>query len=157
MKMLFSFIVARELHNPPSAIAASTAAIQMELSRIACPVRETNSVTVIATVADEFVTEVENLRGRRVEDLPADEYSRVEDIVRRKIEPLMAAGADKIVLGCTHFPHLKSVIEKVASGKAEVIEPSEAVARQAARVLAKLGLEAPDGASAKHVFISTSD
>ena len=114
-------------------------------------------VTVIATVADEFVTEVENLRGRRVEDLPADEYSRVEDIVRRKIEPLMAAGADKIVLGCTHFPHLKSVIEKVASGKAEVIEPSEAVARQAARVLAKLGLEAPDGASAKHVFISTSD
>lgn len=114
-------------------------------------------VTVIATVADEFVTEVENLRGRRVEDLPSDDYRRVEDVVRRKIEPLIAAGADKIVLGCTHFPHLKSVIEKVASGKADVIEPSEAVARQAARVLAKLKLEAPADASASHVFISTSD
>jgi len=114
-------------------------------------------VTVLATVADEFVVEVERLRGRRVDDLPANEYERVEGIVRKKIEPLIAAGADKIVLGCTHFPHLRPVIEKVASGKADVVEPSEAVAKQAARVLAKLGLEAPEGAAAKHIFISTKN
>ena len=59
----------------------------------------------------------------------------VERIVRKKIEPLLKAGADKIVLGCTHFPHLKPVIERVCAGRAEVIDPSEAVARQAKRVL----------------------
>ena len=50
----------------------------------------------------------------------------------------MKAGADKIVLGCTHFPHLKSVIEKVCAGRAEVIDPSDAVARQAKRVLERM-------------------
>lgn len=88
-------------------------------------------VTVIATVADEFVSIVE--QGK------ADAPETVE-IVRRKIEPLLAAGADRIVLGCTHFPRLKSVIEKVCAGRAEVVEPSEAVARQAKRVLAERGL-----------------
>ena len=62
----------------------------------------------------------------------------VERIVRSKVEPLLRAGADKIVLGCTHFPHLKPVIEKVCSGRAEVIDPSEAVARQAKRILEKI-------------------
>ena len=60
---------------------------------------------------------------------------RVERVVRAKIEPLLKAGADRIVLGCTHFPHLKPVIEKVCAGRAEVIDPSDAVARQIRRVL----------------------
>ena len=58
--------------------------------------------------------------------------------VRRRVEPLLKAGADKIVLGCTQFPHLKSVIEKVCAGRAEVIDPSDAVARQAKRVLERM-------------------
>ncbi len=63
----------------------------------------------------------------------------VEKIVRAKIEPLLRAGADMIVLGCTHFPHLKPLIEKVCAGRAEVIDPSEAVARQARRLLEERG------------------
>ncbi|MBQ6137773.1 MAG: glutamate racemase [Kiritimatiellae bacterium] len=101
-------------------------------------------VTVIATVADEFVEIVENA-FRGVADPAAAELPRtwgpeVERIVRAKIEPLVNAGADKIVLGCTHFPHLKGVIEAVCAGRAEVIDPSGAVARQAKRILAERGL-----------------
>ena len=55
--------------------------------------------------------------------------------MRAKVEPLLKAGADRIVLGCTHFPHLKPVIEKVCAGRAEVIDPSDAVARQVRRVV----------------------
>jgi len=94
------------------------------------------NVTVIASVADEFVTIVEQTVGRG--RTPGG--SRIEAAVRRRIEPLLRAGADKIVLGCTHFPHLKPVIEKVCAGRAEVIDPSEAVARQAKRVLKEHGL-----------------
>ena len=92
------------------------------------------NVTVIAAQADEFVTIVEDTVGRgRTPCGP-----KIEAAVRRRVEPLLKAGADKIVLGCTHFPHLKSVIEKVCAGRAEVIDPSDAVARQAKRVLEKL-------------------
>ena len=104
------------------------------------------NVTVIAAVADEFVTEVEKAyRGldvlailEKLDDLGY--LADLEPVVRRRIEPLLKAGADKIVLGCTHFPHLKPLIEKVCAGRAEVIDPSEAVARQAKRVLKERGL-----------------
>ena len=104
------------------------------------------NVTVIATVADEFVELVES---------GAVDSPRTERIVRAKIEPLLGAGCDKIVLGCTHFPHLRPVIERVCGGRAEVIDPSDAVAQQAKRVLARLGLSAAPDAEPTHVFIRT--
>ena len=82
--------------------------------------------------------------------------AKVISTVRSKIEPLLNAGCDRIVLGCTHFPHLKPVIEKVCAGRAEVIDPSDAVARQARRVLARLGLlRGESAAEPSHVFISS--
>ena len=139
-------------------------------------------VTVIATVADEFVEIVESLRvglgsdrvglgSNRVGlesatlndtkmtliDSKETLYdAKVISTVRSKIEPLLNAGCDRIVLGCTHFPHLKPVIEKVCAGRAEVIDPSAAVARQARRVLARLGLlRGESAAEPSHVFISS--
>lgn len=93
-----------------------------------------SNTTVLAVVADEFVEAVEKLyRGEvRLDDL--------EPIVRRRIEPLLKAGCDKIVLGCTHFPHLKPLIEQVCGEKADVLDPAPAVARQAKRVLIERGL-----------------
>ena len=108
--------------------------------------RFAKGVNVIASVADEFVTLVEKgeTSGRRAESM-----------VRAKLEPLLAAGADHIVLGCTHFPHLKPLMEKIAAGRAEIVDPSEAVARQARRVLSRLGLLSSPAAAPTHVFIRT--
>jgi glutamate racemase len=93
--------------------------------------RETSSkvadaVRIIECVADEFVDLVERGVVLGVE---------AEDAVRRRLEPLIAAGADRIVLGCTHFPHLKHLMENVADGRAEIVDPSDAVARRIAEVL----------------------
>ena len=124
-------------------------------------------VTVIATVADEFVELVESF-GVGIESNNVGigatsnrpymtlNDAKVISTVRSKIEPLLNAGCDRIVLGCTHFPHLKPVIEKVCAGRAEVIDPSDAVARQARRVLALLGLlRGESAAEPSHVFISS--
>ncbi len=95
-------------------------------------------VTVIAVVADEFVTTVEKSAAAIVRgDWPPTGAAgqAVERMVRRRIEPLLNAGADRLVLGCTHFPHLRPFIEKVCDGRAEVIDPAAAVARQIQRVL----------------------
>ena len=93
--------------------------------------RETSSkvsdtVRIIECIADEFVDLVE--RG-------VVSGAEAEDAVRRRIEPLITAGADRIVLGCTHFPHLKHLMENVADGRAEIVDPSDAVARRIAEVL----------------------
>ncbi len=93
--------------------------------------RFAKNVVVLTVVADEFVLMVE--RGET-------SGKKAEAAVRKRLEPLLAAGADHIVLGCTHFPHLKPLMEKVAGGKAEIVDPSEAVARQAKRVLEAKGL-----------------
>ena len=95
------------------------------------------NVTVLAVQADEFVTDFDKamVPVSIAFDSSRLQSAAVEKMVRRRIEPLLKAEADKIVLGCTHFPHLKPIIEKVCAGRAEVIDPSDAVARQAKRVL----------------------
>lgn len=92
-------------------------------------------VRIVSSVADEFVVEAERLHGMPADGLDPAAASRLEKIVRARVEPILDEGADVIVLGCTHFPHLKPVIEKVCAGRAQVIDSSEAVARQIKRVV----------------------
>lgn len=61
-----------------------------------------------------------------------------EVAVASHVRPLMAAGADTLILGCTHFPFLRSVIEEQAGPDVAVIDTEEAVARQLERRLAAI-------------------
>lgn len=65
-------------------------------------------------------------------------------LVRRYVEPLLSAGADTLVLGCTHYPFLLPLIEasaaRTAGGKVQIIDTGDAVARQLQRVLVARGL-----------------
>ncbi|MDH5299799.1 MAG: glutamate racemase [Gammaproteobacteria bacterium] len=58
-----------------------------------------------------------------------------EALVRRHLEPVLAAGADTLVLGCTHYPFLRRNIAAVAGPQVQIIDPNGAVARQLQRVL----------------------
>lgn len=98
--------------------------------------RYAGGVKVIAAVADEFVAEAERVKGAPYAEWTEADRARILGIVRARVEPLLDAGADVIVLGCTHFPLLIGAIEEVCAGRAEVIDPSPAVARQIRRVLA---------------------
>ena len=59
----------------------------------------------------------------------------VEAKIRACIAPMLEAGADHIVLGCTHYPFLQPVIERIAGPGVTVVNPAPAVAAQALRVL----------------------
>jgi len=65
-------------------------------------------------------------------------------LVRQAVQPLLDAGADTLVLGCTHYPFLRGAIEAVA-GDVQLVETGPAVARELQRRLAEA---APDGAAA---------
>jgi glutamate racemase len=66
-----------------------------------------------------------------------------ETAVREYIQPMLDAGIDKLVLGCTHFPTMRAVFERVAGPEIELIDSGAAIARQTRRVLAQEGLLAP--------------
>ncbi|WP_153108844.1 glutamate racemase [Propionivibrio limicola] len=53
---------------------------------------------------------------------------------RRHLEPALEAGADQIVLGCTHYSFLSPVLEPIATGRAALVDVANAVARQCVRL-----------------------
>jgi len=61
-------------------------------------------------------------------------------LLQRYLRPLLAAGADTIVLGCTHYPFLAGQICQIAGPDVAILDAAPAVARQAARVLHERGL-----------------
>lgn len=64
------------------------------------------------------------------------EGSETERILAAAIRPMLAAGADTLVLACTHYPFVLPAIRRLAGPELEVIDSAPAVARQAARLLA---------------------
>lgn len=69
-----------------------------------------------------------------------------ETTVSASLKPLLDAGADTIVLGCTHYPFLIDTIKKVASEtypdrEITVIDPAPAVARHLVEVMAEEDIE----------------
>jgi len=68
-----------------------------------------------------------------------------EELVRGFVAPLLGAGADTIVLGCTHYPLIAHIVRKIAGPRIDVIENGTAVARELARQLVAHGSRRPDG------------
>lgn len=54
--------------------------------------------------------------------------------VAARIRPLLAAGVDRIVLGCTHYAFLKPIIQPLLDPHVELVDVAEAVARQVVRL-----------------------
>lgn len=69
----------------------------------------------------------------RVEALHVDDRGFAAEIATR-VEPLLAAGADRLVLGCTHYSFLAPVLAPLAAGRAELVDVADAVARQCLRL-----------------------
>jgi glutamate racemase len=55
--------------------------------------------------------------------------------VAEHLQPLLDAGADTLVLGCTHYPFLANQIRAIAGPTIQLIDPAPAIARQVARLL----------------------
>jgi glutamate racemase len=79
------------------------------------------------------------------------------EILRTCLQPLLEAGIDQLVLGCTHFPFVQPMIEEMVGEEVEVVDPAPAVARQTGRVLAQLGQRGTQGQTGSHLFCTTGD
>jgi glutamate racemase len=68
-----------------------------------------------------------------------------ERTVREALQPVLAEGVDVIVLGCTHFPALRSVIERVTGNEVQIIDSGSAVSRRTRSVLEAESMLHPTG------------
>jgi glutamate racemase len=76
-------------------------------------------------------------------------------IAREYLSPLATAHVDTLVLGCTHYPLLKPLIESILGGDVRLIDSARETAAEIARVLEERSLRAADGTPARHRFIAS--
>jgi len=77
------------------------------------------------------------------------------DLLAKHLEPIQDAGADTIVLGCTHYPFLRKAIRKLLGDSITLIDTSDAVVKQLKRQLEKVTASTTEHGSVK--FISSQD
>ena len=94
-----------------------------------------------------------------VEQVEAGDLSgpQTRSLVKQYTDPLISAGADTIVLGCTHYPFLRPLIQEVVGPGVTLIDTGAAVARQVHRVLRASGLLAGDGQAGAEQFWTSGD
>ena len=106
------------------------------------------AVQIEERVGKGFVELVENL------DLDSP---HAESVVRASLQPLLDAGADTVVLGCTHYPFLLPLMRRIAPPDVHFIDPAPAVARRLLDVLKMSGIALNDSNPGVELFSSGPD
>ena len=105
-------------------------------------------VKILKHVGEGFVEAVEQNE---------EHTSKTAELVRKAVLPLVEGGADKIVLGCTHYPFLRDVIADVAGSRVEIIDSSDAVARRVEALLDEYDIKADAESVAEYRFLTFAD
>lgn len=76
-------------------------------------------------------------------------------VAHEYLDPLVTAGVDTLVLGCTHYPLLTAVISYVMGDGVTLVSSAEECAKDVYRALTERGLQAPAEAVPTHRFLTT--
>ena len=108
-------------------VLATPATFQSELFNSVLE-RFAQDVTILKSTCPGLVDEIEagHLQSQKV-----------RQILKNAIQPMLAAGADILVLGCTHYPFVLHMIQEIAGPSIQVIDPSPAIARRIHYLLEK--------------------
>jgi glutamate racemase len=113
---------------------AFAAAPQIELTSVACP-RFVEFVEAGVTAGDELL-----------------------DLAREYLQPIVDAGCDTLILGCTHYPLLTAVISYVMGDGVTLVSSADETAKDVYRVLHDQGLVRAESPPAPtHRFRATGD
>lgn len=144
----------------------------------AAALTRTGVVGVLATAGTLKADKYQNTRERWGDNIQIAEHvgqgfvelvedgntdgQEAEETVETCIEPLLDAGADTIVLGCTHYPFLSTTIQKVAARLVPerdviIIDPAPAVAKHLLDVMQEEGISMSDKTGYSLELISSGD
>ena len=107
-----------------------------------------SKVRIEERACPDFVSLVEGLdHESEIATLKAEQY----------IRPLLEAGCDQIILGCTHYSFLRPAIDKIVEKRAVVIDTAIAVGNEVQRRLNHLGLSRGGNAESNVEFWTSSE
>lgn len=138
----------------PAALATKTGTIGILATRaslagdlfLSTSAKYASGVRVVTAVGEGFVEAVEEGREQSPE---------VRTTVEEVLLPLVEAGADQIVLGCTHYPFLEEVMREVVGERGVTfVNPAPAVARRVEWLLEQGDLLAPEEHKAEYSFVT---
>lgn len=78
-------------------------------------------------------------------------------LVAELLAPLLDAGVDTLVLGCTHYPHLRPLIAELVGSHVTIMDSGAAVARQVRRRLTEAALLAPSAQCGQEWFWTSGE
>jgi glutamate racemase len=81
----------------------------------------------------------------------------VVDMVRSYCEPLKRSEVDTVILGCTHYPLVRPMLQRVLGREVRLVSAGHAIAATAERVLAEAGLSKTDKEEGAYRFLCTGD
>jgi glutamate racemase len=96
---------------------------------------------------------------RLVELIESDDPFGEETVaaVREYAAPLKTAGVDTVVLGCTHYPLIRPILQRVFGRDVTLVFSAEETAREVAETLARKGAENDGAREGTYRFLTTGD
>ncbi len=82
---------------------------------------------------------------------------RVVEVVRGYVEPLREAGVDTVILGCTHYPLVQPMLQRLLGPGVGIVSSGSALARQVEHALGASGLANPRSGEGDYRFLATGD
>jgi glutamate racemase len=77
--------------------------------------------------------------------------------VREYAQPLKDAGCDTVILGCTHYPLIRPIFQRVFGRDVTLVFSAEETAREVAETLARKGIENDSARVGTYRFLTTGD
>jgi glutamate racemase len=115
-----------------------------------------------ASVVERFAQHVEIFKSTcpgLVEEIEKGHLDtpEVRNILQEALQPMLAAGIDTVVMGCTHYPFVIPLIEAITGPGVRTIDPAPAIARQARRLLSERALLNPGDSGGRLRFFTSGD
>jgi glutamate racemase len=79
------------------------------------------------------------------------------EAVRDYAEPLKEADVDTVILGCTHYPLIRPIFQRVFGRGVTLVFSAEETAREVAETLARKGIENEGSREGDYRFLTTGD
>jgi glutamate racemase len=105
-------------------------------------------VTLTAVACPDLAPIIQ--RGSSVDDA-------VVDTVREYVAPLREAEVDTVILGCTHYPLVRPLLQRMLGRGVEIVTSGAALARQVEHALSARALGSPRTAEGDYRFLCTGD
>jgi glutamate racemase len=83
--------------------------------------------------------------------------AQTTEAVREYAAPLKEAGVDTVILGCTHYPLIRPIFQRVFGRDVTLVFSAEETAREVAETLARKGIENAQGREGAYRFLTTGE